>query len=231
MPSSSPKPARKGRQKIEIKKVEQKNKLQVTFSKRKLGLFRKAAQLSLLCDAQIAVIVFSPYGKIYSSGHPDSDSVLRRYLSCASSLPEPPPVRDRKAESTVTALRQQYEKAMRELEEEKKSLDAMVEVCGSGFWWNRPIEGMGLEDVEQFKECVEHLRRNLVAAAEKKTTLVNSSPPPAPAPPLTTAEFTYMSLLNGDVIGNDQAPDSWNGRSSSGGSSIVANSLGIIIKS
>ncbi|XP_028773922.1 MADS-box protein AGL72-like [Neltuma alba] len=86
--SSSPKTTRKpgkGRSKIEIKKVEQTSKRFVTFSKRKLGLFRKAAELSLLCDSQIAVVVFSQFGKVYSSGYPDPDAVIRRYLSCASS--------------------------------------------------------------------------------------------------------------------------------------------------
>ncbi|KAA8519520.1 hypothetical protein F0562_013776 [Nyssa sinensis] len=49
-----------GRQKIEIKKIEKKNNLQVTFSKRRTGLFKKAAQLSALCGAEVAVIVMSP---------------------------------------------------------------------------------------------------------------------------------------------------------------------------
>ncbi|RVW76219.1 MADS-box protein flowering locus C [Vitis vinifera] len=59
-----------GRRKIEIKKIESKDRLMVTFSKRRAGLFKKAQQLSQLSGATIAVLVFSPAGKpfTFSSG-------------------------------------------------------------------------------------------------------------------------------------------------------------------
>ncbi|XP_039811903.1 MADS-box protein AGL24-like, partial [Panicum virgatum] len=38
---------------------------QVRFSKRRAGLFKKAFELSLLCDADVALLVFSPAGKLY----------------------------------------------------------------------------------------------------------------------------------------------------------------------
>ncbi|KAF4376431.1 hypothetical protein G4B88_000119 [Cannabis sativa] len=53
------------RQKIEIKKIENITARQVTFSKRRRGLFKKALELSTLCDAEIALIVFSTTGKLY----------------------------------------------------------------------------------------------------------------------------------------------------------------------
>ncbi|KAF3557237.1 hypothetical protein F2Q69_00014896 [Brassica cretica] len=59
-----------GRGRIEIKKIENVNSRQVTFSKRRNGLMKKANELSILCDAEVAVIVFSSTGKVYdfSSG-------------------------------------------------------------------------------------------------------------------------------------------------------------------
>jgi len=54
-----------GRGKIEIKKIENVNSRQVTFSKRRTGLMKKAKELSVLCDAEIAVIIFSCTGKVY----------------------------------------------------------------------------------------------------------------------------------------------------------------------
>ncbi|RVW97737.1 Agamous-like MADS-box protein AGL70 [Vitis vinifera] len=59
-----------GRRKIEIKKIESKDRLMVTFSKRRAGLFKKAQQLSQLSGATVAVLVFSPAGKpfTFSSG-------------------------------------------------------------------------------------------------------------------------------------------------------------------
>uniref|UniRef100_A0A2P2LCV9 Uncharacterized protein MANES_10G099000 n=1 Tax=Rhizophora mucronata TaxID=61149 RepID=A0A2P2LCV9_RHIMU len=53
------------RQKIQIKKIDNITARQVTFSKRRRGLFKKAYELSTLCDAEIALIVFSATGKLF----------------------------------------------------------------------------------------------------------------------------------------------------------------------
>ncbi|CAA6670100.1 unnamed protein product [Spirodela intermedia] len=53
-----------GRGKIEIRKIENPISRQVTFSKRRKGLLKKAHELSVLCDAQIGLIVFSERGKM-----------------------------------------------------------------------------------------------------------------------------------------------------------------------
>ncbi|KAL5075089.1 hypothetical protein RYX36_014073 [Vicia faba] len=52
-----------GCQKIEIKKMRNESNLQVTFSRRRSGLFKKSIELSTLCDAQISLVVFSPSEK------------------------------------------------------------------------------------------------------------------------------------------------------------------------
>ncbi|KAK3027771.1 hypothetical protein RJ639_041131 [Escallonia herrerae] len=54
-----------GRGKIEIKKIENLNSRQVTFSKRRAGLRKKAKELAVLCDAEVGVIIFSSTGKLY----------------------------------------------------------------------------------------------------------------------------------------------------------------------
>lgn len=53
-----------GRGKIEVKRIENKTSRQVTFSKRRSGLMKKTHELSVLCDAQIGLIVFSSKGKL-----------------------------------------------------------------------------------------------------------------------------------------------------------------------
>ncbi|XP_022762147.1 MADS-box protein AGL71-like [Durio zibethinus] len=53
------------RKKIQIKKIDNIAARQVTFSKRRIGLFNKAHELSTLCDAEIALLVFSPIGKLF----------------------------------------------------------------------------------------------------------------------------------------------------------------------
>ncbi|XP_057857873.1 agamous-like MADS-box protein MADS1 [Cryptomeria japonica] len=54
-----------GRGKIEIKRIENTTNRQVTFCKRRNGLLKKAFELSVLCDAEVAVVVFSSRGKLY----------------------------------------------------------------------------------------------------------------------------------------------------------------------
>ncbi|PON45017.1 MADS-box transcription factor [Trema orientale] len=52
----------------------------VSFSKRRRGLFQKAAELCSKCDAQIAIVVLSPTGNPFAFGHPSVDEVLSHYL-------------------------------------------------------------------------------------------------------------------------------------------------------
>ncbi|KAK8330083.1 hypothetical protein V6Z12_A11G370400 [Gossypium hirsutum] len=71
-----------GRGKIEIKKIENLNSRQVTFSKRRNGLLKKAKELSITCDAEVGVIIFSSTGKVYQwSSTSDHSTVKFRYLS------------------------------------------------------------------------------------------------------------------------------------------------------
>ena len=53
------------RERREIKRIESAAARQVTFSKRRRGLFKKAEELSVLCDAEVALIIFSSRGKLY----------------------------------------------------------------------------------------------------------------------------------------------------------------------
>lgn len=53
------------RGKTQMKRIENATSRQVTFSKRRSGLFKKAFELSVLCDAEVALIIFSPGGKLY----------------------------------------------------------------------------------------------------------------------------------------------------------------------
>ncbi|KAL1292352.1 hypothetical protein AAHE18_20G265600 [Arachis hypogaea] len=70
-----------GRGKIEIKRIENTTTRQVTFSKRRNGLLKKTNELSVLCDAQIGLIVFSNTGKLFHySSHPyRMDQIIEKY--------------------------------------------------------------------------------------------------------------------------------------------------------
>lgn len=71
-----------GRVKLEIKRIENTTNRQVTFSKRRNGLIKKAYELSILCDIDIALIMFSPSGRIsHFSGRRRIEDVFTRYIN------------------------------------------------------------------------------------------------------------------------------------------------------
>ncbi|EOA25101.1 hypothetical protein CARUB_v10018408mg [Capsella rubella] len=69
-----------GRGRVQLRRIENKIRRQVTFSKRRAGLVKKAQEISVLCDADVALIVFSPKGKLfeYSAGS-SMERILDRY--------------------------------------------------------------------------------------------------------------------------------------------------------
>ncbi|XP_054777967.1 MADS-box protein JOINTLESS-like [Prosopis cineraria] len=67
------------RRKIPIKKIDNVTARQVTFSKRRRGLFKKAHELSILCDADIALLVFSSTGKLFDYASSSIQQVIERY--------------------------------------------------------------------------------------------------------------------------------------------------------
>ncbi|KAL4273576.1 hypothetical protein GQ457_13G021260 [Hibiscus cannabinus] len=69
-----------GRVKLEIKRIENNTNRQVTFSKRRNGLIKKAYELSILCDIDIALIMFSPSGRISHFSGRRSDIQNKEYL-------------------------------------------------------------------------------------------------------------------------------------------------------
>ncbi|KAK2379717.1 agamous MADS-box protein AGL15 [Trifolium repens] len=74
-----------GRGKIEIKRIENANSRQVTFSKRRTGLLKKAQELAILCDAEVAVIIFSNTGKLFEFSSSGMKRTLSRYNKCTDS--------------------------------------------------------------------------------------------------------------------------------------------------
>ncbi|CAN1847285.1 Floral homeotic protein AGAMOUS [Linum perenne] len=78
-------PQRKiGRGKIEIKRIENTTNRQVTFCKRRNGLLKKAYELSVLCDAEVALIVFSSRGRLYEYANNSVKGTIDRYKKANS---------------------------------------------------------------------------------------------------------------------------------------------------
>uniref|UniRef100_A0A803NI12 MADS-box domain-containing protein n=1 Tax=Cannabis sativa TaxID=3483 RepID=A0A803NI12_CANSA len=72
-----------GRVKLQIKRIENTTNRQVTFSKRRNGLIKKAYELSVLCDVDLALVMFSPSGRLsfFSSRNKSIEEILGRYVN------------------------------------------------------------------------------------------------------------------------------------------------------
>ncbi|GLJ27798.1 hypothetical protein SUGI_0545550 [Cryptomeria japonica] len=72
-----------GRGKIEIKRIESTTNRQVTFSKRRSGLFKKAKEISILCASDVAVIVFNSTGRLFDFASSSMKRILERYRNAS----------------------------------------------------------------------------------------------------------------------------------------------------
>ncbi|KAK3220852.1 hypothetical protein Dsin_014822 [Dipteronia sinensis] len=106
-----------GRGKVVMERIENKINRQVTFSKRRNGLLKKAYELSLLCDAEVALIIFSGHGKLSEFATTDVAKTLERYrqfcyTSEGSNMIEKEPA-DEVVYKEVLRLRAKYESILR----------------------------------------------------------------------------------------------------------------------
>ncbi|KAM6601790.1 hypothetical protein CsatA_021399 [Cannabis sativa] len=160
-----------GRQKIEIKKLEKKSNKQVTFSKRRSGLFKKAAELSVLCGSEVAVIVFSPNGKLFTFGNPSVDNVVSSYLNNEAVVV--PSSSSGNGNSTSNLVN-----AMIELEEAEKKKKQVVRQATLGSilenknninaWLEKPVEEMGYEECDHQLTKLINLRNKISEASSSK---------------------------------------------------------------
>lgn len=67
------------RGKTQMRRIENATSRQVTFSKRRNGLLKKAFELSVLCDAEVGLIIFSPRGKLYEFASSSMQEITERY--------------------------------------------------------------------------------------------------------------------------------------------------------
>ncbi|XP_041014293.1 agamous-like MADS-box protein MADS4 isoform X1 [Juglans microcarpa x Juglans regia] len=87
-----------GRGRVELKRIENKINRQVTFAKRRNGLLKKAYELSVLCDAEVALIIFSNRGKLYEFCSSSSMlKTLEKYQKCNYGAPDQTSISAREA--------------------------------------------------------------------------------------------------------------------------------------
>ncbi|KAG4951662.1 hypothetical protein JHK85_011669 [Glycine max] len=141
-----------GRGKIEIKRIENTTNRQVTFCKRRNGLLKKAYELSVLCDAEVSLIVFSSRGRLYEYSNNNIRSTIERYKKACS---------DHSSASTTTEINAQY------YQQESAKLRQQIQMLQNS---NRHLMGDALSTltVKELKQLENRLERGITRIRSKK---------------------------------------------------------------
>ncbi|GMI87936.1 hypothetical protein HRI_002462900 [Hibiscus trionum] len=165
-----------GRQKIEMKKMTNESRLQVTFSKRRAGLFKKASELNTLCGVELALVVFSPAKKVFCFGHPSVDTIVDRYLGCDTpDISETSSPIEAHRNAKIRELCAKVNQVRNQIEAEKergKELDKKKEENQRKYWWKSPIEELDLSQLLQLKSAMEELKKKVDA---EKLVVLNAN--------------------------------------------------------
>ncbi|KAG2263267.1 hypothetical protein Bca4012_015119 [Brassica carinata] len=140
------------REKRRIKKIDNITARQVTFSKRRRGIFKKADELSVLCDADVALIIFSATGKLFEFSSSRMRDILGRYNLHASNINkgmgQPSPYHQVE-DCNLSRLSQ-------EVEDKTKQLRKLR---------GEDLEGLNLEELQRLEKLLES---GLSRVSEKK---------------------------------------------------------------
>ncbi|XP_009599183.1 agamous-like MADS-box protein AGL61 [Nicotiana tabacum] len=124
----------KGSKSVRLAKIENQNNRQVTFSKRRNGVFKKANELAAMIGAEICIIVFPPGSKPYSFGHPNVNETIDKYVGEETPpSPSSPGIDGNKLKNTNKNLERQQE------------------------WFRGPIDKMNYTEASMLKEGLEYL--------------------------------------------------------------------------
>ncbi|KAK1286334.1 Agamous-like MADS-box protein AGL61 [Acorus calamus] len=198
-----------GRQKIEMKKIEKEDARQVCFSKRRQGVFKKASELSILCGAHIAIIVFSPGGKPYVFAHPSLDSVINtcNSSSCSTSLTHHQESRIHELNKDHTDLLARLDAARAISEELKRATQTVVRDNPLVALWEMPLEELSLPDLQRLLSAAEGVKEMMMSSRTREASMgvIHSSAAVAivapPPPPLQYMNHVLPYFGGGGVVG------------------------------
>ncbi|KAE9595984.1 putative transcription factor MADS-MIKC family [Lupinus albus] len=140
------------KQKRKIKKIDNVTARQVTFCKRRRGIFKKAQELSVLCDAKVALLVFSATGKLYEYASSSMKDILTRYNQHFHDINQTQgPLELQVEDNNYTELKKEVAAKTQQLRRIK----------GEAF------EGLNLDDVQHLEERLEDGLKRVIKTKEK----------------------------------------------------------------
>ncbi|XP_047339745.1 agamous-like MADS-box protein AGL62 [Impatiens glandulifera] len=147
--------------------MEKESNLQVTFSKRKTGVFKKCSELTTLCGVQMLTMVFSPGKKVFTFGHPSVDEIINRIIgtndaSSSTGLSrETQQLVESHQLSNVNDLNNQIMNVQEQLEAAKqrgKVIAQTLQVGREQRWWERSMKNMTYAQLEMVKGSLENMK-------------------------------------------------------------------------
>ncbi|CAK8560928.1 unnamed protein product [Lathyrus sativus] len=141
------------RGKTEMKRIENATSRQVTFSKRRNGLMKKAFELSVLCDAQVALIVFSPRGRLYEFASSSTLETIERYCN--------------HSRNNNTSTTSESVENTQHLKEEAENMMKKIELLETS---KRKLlgEGLGSCSIDELERIEQQLERSITKIRAKK---------------------------------------------------------------
>ncbi|KAI4356859.1 hypothetical protein L6164_000846 [Bauhinia variegata] len=141
------------RGKTQMKRIENATSRQVTFSKRRNGLLKKAYELSVLCDAEVALIIFSPRGKMYEFASASVQGSIERYRTHTRDTQ----AANKSSEQNMQHLKQEAASMMKNIEQLEA---AKRKLLG---------DGLGSCTVEELQQIEQQLERSVSSVRARKT--------------------------------------------------------------
>ncbi|XP_030498852.1 MADS-box protein JOINTLESS [Cannabis sativa] len=130
------------REKIQIKKIDNATARQVTFSKRRKGLVKKAEELSVLCDADVGLIIFSSTGKLFEYSNTSMKEIIDRHHLHSTNLEklEQPSLKLQLVENNT------YSKLCKEISEKSHHLRQLR---------GEELHGLNIEELQRLEKSLE----------------------------------------------------------------------------
>ncbi|XP_012067995.1 MADS-box protein JOINTLESS isoform X2 [Jatropha curcas] len=129
------------REKIKIKKIDNITARQVTFSKRRRGLFKKAEELSVLCDAEVALISFSATGKLFEYASTSMKDIIARYDRYSNNI--------KKGDQPSLELQLENNNHIRLSKELAEKTHQLRQMSGED------LQGLNIEELQQLEKMLE----------------------------------------------------------------------------
>ncbi|XP_049400443.1 MADS-box protein SOC1-like isoform X2 [Solanum stenotomum] len=143
------------RGKTEMRRIENATSRQVTFSKRRNGLLKKAFELSVLCDAQVGLIIFSARDKLYEFSTSSMQEIIEHYQRHTKDIQCENPAME---QNNMHNLKHNTSSLMKKIELLEKSKRKLL---------GESLESCSLEELQQMEHQLER-SINIIRARKVK---------------------------------------------------------------